>query len=250
MKNIKEVNEKSFAAEAYRSVRANLSFCDIDDNIKTILFTSTKQNEGKTTIVSNVAYSFSKLEKSKVLLIDLDLRNPSVHKAFEINNKQGIINFLREETPIEKCVHEIDESMHILTTGGILDNPTELLSSKKMKNFLQDIKSQYDYIFVDSPSAGVVSDAVVISSLVDGVVYVVGMKDTDLSFAQETVENLRKCNANIIGCILNKFDAKQSNYGYYYSGYYYGEEEKEHKHKSNIDKKFTVGKKVKLQQQK
>ena len=219
MQNITELDQKSPIAEAFRTVRTNISFSDVDNEIQTILFTSTKQNEGKSTVIANVAYSFSKLENCKVLLMDLDLRNPSVHKMFGVSNTYGLMDNLKSNRPLEKCIHKIEENIHVLPTGAIPPNPTEILSSKKMAKFLKDIKSHYDYIFIDAPPVGVVSDATIISSNVDGVMYVVGAKETDLSHAQVAIDNLKKADANIIGSVLNKYEMNQSSYSYY--GYYY-----------------------------
>ena len=219
MQKITELDQKSPIAEAFRTVRTNISFSDVDNEIQTILFTSTKQNEGKSTVISNVAYSFSKLENCKVLLMDLDLRNPTVHKMFGVSNTYGLMDNLKHDRPLEKCIHKIEENIHVLPTGAIPPNPTEILSSKKMAKFLEDIKSHYDYIFIDAPPVGVVSDATIISSNVDGVMYVVGAKETDLSHAQVAIDNLKKADANIIGSVLNKYEMKQSSYSYY--GYYY-----------------------------
>ena len=223
MQKITELDQKSPIAEAFRTVRTNISFSDVDNEIQTILFTSTKQNEGKSTVISNVAYSFSKLENCKVLLMDLDLRNPTVHKMFGVSNTYGLMDNLKNDRPLEKCIHKIEENIHVLPTGAIPPNPTEILSSKKMAKFLKDIKSHYDYIFIDAPPVGVVSDATIISSNVDGVMYVVGAKETDLSHAQVAIDNLKKADANIIGSVLNKYEMNQSSYSYY--GYYYEQEE-------------------------
>ena len=223
MKKITELDQKSAVAEAFRTVRTNISFSDVDNEVQTILFTSTKQNEGKSTVISNVAYSFSKLENCKVLLMDLDLRNPSVHKMFGVSNTYGLMDNLKNNRPLEKCIHKIEENIHVLPTGAIPPNPSEILSSKKMAKFLEDIKSHYDYIFIDAPPVGVVSDATIISSNVDGVMYVVGAKETDLSHAQVAIDNLKKADANIIGSVLNKYEMNQSSYSYY--GYYYEQDE-------------------------
>ena len=223
MQNITELDQKSSLAEAFRTVRTNISFSDVDNEIQTILFTSTKQSEGKSTVISNVAYSFSKLENCKVLLMDLDLRNPTVHKMFSVSNTYGLMDNLKNDRPLEKCIHKIEENIHVLPTGAIPPNPSEILSSKKMAKFLKDIKSHYDYIFIDAPPVGVVSDATIISSNVDGVMYVVGAKETDLSHAQVAIDNLKKADANIIGSVLNKYAINQSSYSYY--GYYYQQDE-------------------------
>ena len=223
MQKITELDQKSAVAEAFRTVRTNISFSDVDNEIQTILFTSTKQNEGKSTVISNVAYSFSKLENCKVLLMDLDLRNPSVHKMFGVSNTYGLMDNLKHDRPLEKCIHKIEANIHVLPTGAIPPNPSEILSSKKIAKFLKDIKSHYDYIFIDTPPVGVVSDATIISSNVDGVMYIVGTNETDLSHAQVAIENLKKADANIIGSVLNKYEMNQSSYSYY--GYYYEQDE-------------------------
>ena len=222
MQKVTELDQKSPIADAFRTVRTNISFSDVDNEMKTILFTSTKQNEGKSTVISNVAYSFSKLENCKVLLVDLDLRNPTVHKMFHVSNTYGLMEHLKNDRPLEKCVYKIEENMYVLPTGSTPPNPAEMLSSKKIANFLKNIKDHYDYIFIDAPPVGVVSDATVISKNVDGVMYVVGANDTDLSHAQIGIENLKKADANVLGAVLNKYEATQPNYAYY--GYYYQQE--------------------------
>ena len=225
MQKTTELDQKSPIAEAYRTIRTNISFSDVDNEIQTILFTSSKQNEGKSTIIANLAYSFSKLENVKILLMDLDLRNPAVHKMFEVSNTYGLMDNLKNDRPLEKCIHIIDKNIHALPTGPMPPNPTEVLSSKKMANFLKNIKAHYDYIFIDAPPVGVVSDAIIISKNIDGVMFVVGANETDLSHAQVAVENLRKADANIIGSVLNKYEMKQSTYGYAYYGYYYEQQD-------------------------
>lgn len=223
MQRITELDQKSPIAEAYRTVRTNISFSDVDNEIQTILFTSTKQNEGKSTVIANVAYSFSKLENCTVLLMDLDLRNPTVHKMFGVSNTYGLMDNLKNDRPIEKCIHKIEENIHVLPTGSMPPNPSEILSSKKIAHFLNDIKAKYDYIFIDAPPVGVVSDATIISKNVDSVMYVVGANETDLGHAQVAIENLRKAEANIIGAVFNKVEMNQSSYAYY--GYYYEQDD-------------------------
>lgn len=238
MQKITELDQKSPIAEAYRTIRTNISFSDVDNEIQTILFTSTKQNEGKSTVISNVAYSFSKLENCKVLIMDLDLRNATVHKMFQVSNTYGLMEHLKNDRPLEKCIHKIEENIHVLTTGAMPPNPSEILSSKKMVNFLENIKNHYDYIFIDAPPVGVVSDATIISTNVDGVMYIVGANETDLSHAQVAIENLKKADANIIGSVLNKYEMNQSSYAYY--GYYY-EQDAEYGSRAPKNKRKKLG---------
>ena len=170
--------------------------------------------------------------------MDLDLRNPTVHKMFGVSNTYGLMDNLKHDRPLEKCIHKIEENIHVLPTGAIPPNPSEILSSKKMAKFLEDIKSHYDYIFIDAPPVGVVSDATIISSNVDGVMYVVGANETDLSHAQVAIDNLKKADANIIGSVLNKYEMNQSSYSYY--GYYY-EQDEAHGSRSSRNKKKKLG---------
>ena len=149
MSQVTELNQKSALAESYRTVRTNISFADIDNNLKTIMFTSTKQGEGKSTTISHLAHTFSKLENTKVLVLDLDLRNPNVHKMFSVSNTYGLMDNLKNDRPLEKCIHKIEENIHVLPTGSMPPNPAEVLSSKKMAHFLKNIKTKYDYIFID-----------------------------------------------------------------------------------------------------
>ena len=223
MIKVTEIDQKSPIAEAYRTVRTNISFADIDNELKTLLFTSTKQNEGKSTTVAYVSQAFAKLENTRVLIVDLDLRNPTIHKLYGIGNTYGLMDYLKDGRDLDKCITKIEENIHILTPGAIPPNPTEVLSSKKLGEFIKGIKNKYDYVFVDAPPVGIVSDGIIISKYTDGVMYVVGANETDISNAKEVIENMKKSEVNIIGAILNKYDVGQDRYGYY--SYYYNQDE-------------------------
>lgn len=215
---VTELDPKSAQAEAYRTIRTNISFADIDNNLKIILFTSTKQNEGKSTTVCHVAHAFSRLENTNILVVDLDLRNPSVHKSFGIGNTYGIIDHLKSGREFDKCVNKIEENLHILTVGSIPPNPTEILSSRKIEEFIKSLRQKYDYVFIDAPPVGVVSDGIIISKYSDGVMFVVGSNEVDMNHTKEVIDSMKKSEINIIGSILNKYDMEKSQYGYY--GYY------------------------------
>lgn len=222
MIKVKDLHPKSPVAEAYRTIRTNISFSDIDNEIKTILFTSTRKNEGKSTVAANVAYSFSKLENKKILLMDLDLRNPSIHKMFGVSNTIGIIEHLKECIPLDECIHKIEYNFHVLSVGMIPPNPSEILSSKRIRRFIEYIKEYYDYIFIDAPPVGIVSDPIIISEYIDGIIYVIAYNEIDMSYANIGIDNLKKAGGNIIGAVLNKYVTKGSMDIYY--GDYYEEE--------------------------
>lgn len=224
MINIKDLDQKSGIAEAYRIIRTNIIFSDVDNNLKTILFTSTSKCEGKSTVISNLAYSFSRLENKKILLLDLDLRNPTVHKLFGVSNTNGVMDILKDNKVKNKCILKIEDNLHVVPSGVIPPNPAEILSSKRFGEFLESIKEEYDYVFIDAPPIGIVPDANIISTYVDGVMFLVGANDVDLKYAQVAIENLKKANVNIIGSVLNKYEVTEPDYGYY--TYYYDDEDR------------------------
>lgn len=235
MSKVMELDPKSPMAEAFRTIRTNISFADIDNNLITIMFTSTKQNEGKSTNICHVAHAFSRLENTKVLVIDLDLRNPSVHKMYGIGNTYGVMDHLKNTRDLDKCINKIEENLHVLTPGAIPPNPTEILSSKKMEKFIKEVESKYDYVFIDAPPVGIVSDGIIISKYADGVMFVVGANETDINYTKEVIDNMKKSGVNIIGSILNKYDMESNAYGYY--GYYYQQDEERSSRKTKKKKK-------------
>ena len=210
---------QSNISEAYRTIRTGIEFSNLDKDLKIICITSSKKDEGKTTVLSNLGVSFAKIDK-KVLLIDADLRNPSISKMFDTSNTQGLMDILLGKKNIQDCVKKTkQENLYILTGGTIPPNPAEVLSSKKMSEFIESIKDEYDYIFIDSPPVGVVSDASIISAYSDGVICVVGANEVDSNLAKIAKERLDSVKANIVGVILNKFktDTNSEYYNYYYN---------------------------------
>ena len=210
---------QSNISEAYRTIRTGIEVSNLDKDLKIICITSSKKDEGKTTVLSNLGVSFAKIDK-KVLLIDADLRNPSISKMFDTSNTQGLMDILLGKRNIQDCVKKTkQENLYILTGGTIPPNPAEVLSSKKMSEFIESIKDEYDYIFIDSPPVGVVSDASIISAYSDGVIFVVGANEVDSNLAKIAKERLDSVKANIVGVILNKFktDTNSEYYNYYYN---------------------------------
>ena len=212
-------NPKSITAEEYRNIRSSIQYSNLDKKLKTILVTSTTKNEGKTTTVCNLANSFAHLNNKRVLVIDCDLRNPSVHKLFSINNIKGVSDLLIDEKEISYYVKSTKiKNLDLITAGATPPNPSEMLASNAMKNFIESIKEDYDYIFRDTPPIGMVTDAGVLASFIDGTILVVRSEEVDIHKVQETKKKLDSVNANIIGVVLN--GKKVANDDYYYS--YYG----------------------------
>jgi capsular exopolysaccharide synthesis family protein len=227
-RNLIVADPKSPFAEAFRALRTNLQFTSVDKKVKSILITSSLPNEGKSTVVKNLAYSVA-LTGSKVIVIDADLRNPTVHKTFNLPNSRGLTNLLIDEGDYEAYLN-IDNSysnLHILTSGPIPPNPAELLGSNKMKKLLSNIQKDYDYVFIDSPPVVTVTDAVVLAPVVDGVILVIQAGKTEIEAVSRAKEILESVKANILGVVLNR--VKESHRGYYYYYYYYDDNKPQHK---------------------
>ncbi len=214
---------KSPISEAYRVLRTNIQFSSIDKPLKVIAVTSTGPGEGKTTTVSNLAVTFAQ-SGSKTLVIDADLRKPTIHRAFGLLNTTGLTNVLVQHYDYTDCLHAYPEgALDLLLCGAIPPNPSELLSSIIMKNFIQKIRNDYDIIIIDTPPVGTVTDAAILSTIVDGTILVVSSGKIEYDSAARAKELLQKVNANIIGVVLNNLVKNaQGNYYYYYY-YYYGE---------------------------
>lgn len=212
-------NPKSIISEEFKAIRTNIQYSNLDKKIKTILVTSTTKNEGKTTIATNLAVNFAQIDNKKVLIIDCDLRNPSVHKEFDISNIKGVSDLLLEEKNILNYIKQTDvKNLHIITAGAIPPNPSEMLSSNKMREFIEIIKEEYDYVFIDTPPIGMVTDAGILASFVDGTVMVVRSESVEIKAIQDAKKKLKAVNANIIGAILNRNKVKKDDYYYLYYG--------------------------------
>lgn len=220
-KLITKRNPKSPISEAYRTIRTNIEYSNIDKEIKSILVTSSQQNEGKSTVIANLAVSFASMESKKILVVEGDLRNPTVHRMFNISNTYGITDVLTGQKSFDECVNKTEiNGLEVLTCGKIPPNPAEMLASNKMKIFLESLKDHYDYIFIDAPPIGIITDAGILSTYTDGSILVVASKEVDIEMAQIAKERLDKVGANILGVVLNKFEDTNGSYGYY--NYYYG----------------------------
>ena len=200
--------------ESYKNMRTSII---VNNNIKTILVTSSEMNEGKTTVVSSLAKCFSELEDKKILLIDCDLRKPSIHRHFELDNEKGLIDIV-EDGNFRTYIKKVD-NLDILTTGRKVNKPAELLESDYIKEFIEQLKEYYDYIFIDSSPVSRVNDACILAKYIDGTIIVSSSNEVDIELAKLTKKRLTKVNANFIGVVLNKFKDEDNVYHRYY-GYY------------------------------
>lgn len=217
---------KSPVSEAYRVLRTNIQYSGIDRQIKTIVVTSSGPMEGKTTTVVNLAVTFAQAG-NRVLLIDSDMRKPKIHKVFMMPNSSGLTNLLALHDDYKLYVRSSDiPNLDILPCGTIPHNPSELLSSRTMKEFMEEVKQDYNIIFMDAPPVGNVTDAAIISTFVDGTVLVASSGHVKIGALKHAKELLDKVNANILGVVLNQIDKKSGSDYYYYQYSYYGEDGK------------------------
>lgn len=211
-------------AESINTIRTGLLFSNIDNPPKTILVTSATGSEGKSTIAINLAAAYSNL--GKTLLLEVDLRKPSIAKNLNIQTKQGLTDLISGSVKsFSNVVHKDNNNqLSVITCGTIARNPLELLSSQKFEQMLASLKTHFDYIILDGPPTLPISDSCILANKVDGVIFAIKAEDTQIKVAKEAVSRLQKLNANIIGAVLTVAEPnKMSYYGYYYySGEYYG----------------------------
>ncbi|MDD3242020.1 MAG: CpsD/CapB family tyrosine-protein kinase [Bacilli bacterium] len=212
---------KSIISESIRTLRTNLQFSSVDKKIKSILVTSSIPSEGKSFVSANLAIAFAQTG-SKVLLVDCDIRKGRQHYVFGYRSKLGLSNLLLEDVALEhsKYIQPTEiENLSVLFRGVVPPNPSELLNSEKNKELVSILKDEYDIIIFDSAPVNGLTDSLIMSSLVDGVVIVSSLKTTPVNLLEETKKSLENVNANIIGVIVNRVDNKSKKY----YGHYYGE---------------------------
>ena len=212
---IVEKKPKSIPAESYRVLRTNIQYSSIDKKIERILVTSSEPGEGKSTTSGNLALTFAQDEK-KVLLIDCDLRKPSIHKKFKISNNLGLSNVILDKSKLSKALVKRSEYLDILPSGKVPPNPSELLGSKALEELLDELDDVYDVIILDTPPVHAVTDAQILSTKVDGVILVVRAEKTKKDSVIAAKESLQKVNANILGAVLNGGESSRGKYYYYY----------------------------------
>lgn len=213
IKNIGLVNHfypKFSVSEDYRTIRTSILLSQVDNGSRALAFVSALPGEGKTATLANIAVAFAQLEK-KVLIVDADLRKPSLHRLFEVDNKQGLSGYLNGVIPVEEAVSNTPiENIWILPSGVVPPNPAELLESDKMKVFLDVRNYGFDFVLVDTPPILEVVDSLVLSTMVNGVVMVVQPGWTTRKSFMKGVEKIRRSKANILGVVYNKVDVRDS----------------------------------------
>ncbi len=210
--------------EAYKTIRTNLIFSLPQDGCRSFVISSSVPGEGKSTTAVNIAVAFSQLGK-KVLLIDADLRRPSIHKKLKMINTKGLCSVLSGTATFEECVQHSNSHLDVLTSGPLPSNPIELIESYALTELLTTLEESYDYIVFDSTPINIVSDAISLAPKTDGLVLLVLEGSTRRDDVHHALSACRFANINVLGAVLNCVDTKNSRkYSYRkykYSGYRY-----------------------------
>lgn len=208
-------DRQSTLVEAYNSIQTSLRFTTSHGAPRSILVTSSRAAEGKTTTSFALARNFAKLG-ARTLLIDGDMRNPAVHRGLAIVNSRGLSDALSGSGALEG-IREIEENLSVMTAGPLPPNPAELLAGDQMAKLIAELGGQFDHIVVDGPPVLGLADAPLISSCVEGTVFVVSARNTPAKAMQIALQRLSRARGRLLGGVLTKFDQKDSAYGYGYS---------------------------------
>lgn len=216
-------NPKSPISESYRTLRTNINFSAVDEEIKVLMVTSSGAGEGKSTTVANIAITYAQ-NGSRVVLLELDLRKPTVHKTFNVSNRRGITHVLTKQADLLDVIQDTDvPNLSVITSGPIPPNPSELVGSKTLGNTLQELKNHFDIIIIDTPPILALTDAQLVATYCDGVILVADSGRVKRSALIHAKERLQIVNARILGVVINNAKRKKKD-NYYY--YYYGNDEK------------------------
>lgn len=217
----------SFAAkEAFKRLRTNvlMAFQDEEKSCKVVGVTSAQPSEGKSTVSFNLAYSLAELG-AKVIIIDADMRRPSIHIKAGLHRTPGLSTVLGSSVALADVIQRYDSSkgvgFDIIAGGETIDNPSEMLDSKRMKNLVRVLATAYDYIVVDAPPIGAAIDAVPVSKLADGMLVVIRENNCPKSALDDCINQLKMADARILGFVLNGA-LEGAGKKYQYNNYYYG----------------------------
>ncbi|MBP2241870.1 capsular exopolysaccharide synthesis family protein [Cytobacillus eiseniae] len=203
---------KGAISEQYRLIRTNIEFSSVDQEIKLISVTSPEPADGKSTTAANLAIILSQQGK-QVLLVDADLRKPSIHFTFNVSNIDGLTNVLVKKEPLENVLsNSYIPNLCLLTSGPLPPNPSELLNSKMMDQLLRELRNKFDYVIFDTPPVLAVTDPQILANKCDGVVFVIYSGKTTKERAIKAKELLEKAKSQLLGVVVNGVDSKKNDY--------------------------------------
>ena len=214
------IGTKNPLVEAYRNLRTDLQFVNVDESMKSLMLTSATPGEGKTQTTANLAISYSELGHN-ILIVDCDLRKPKQNQVFEVQRSPGLTDYLARETPLEDIVKPTGiPNLQVIPSGTTPPNPAEMLGSNRMSQLIAEVEDKYDFVLYDTPPLIAVSDAKILAPKVKNVLVVIRSGKTNYHIVQDAKERLEKVGARLIGAVLNGVETKKG-YGYYYRYNYY-----------------------------
>jgi capsular exopolysaccharide synthesis family protein len=200
----------STSSEAYRALRFNVECLGLDREIKTVAITSAGRSEGKTTTALNLAVAYAQIGK-RVLLLDADLRNPSIHLTFGGDNTRGLTNYLIKPCTLSDIISDSQiENLSVMKSGPAAPNPTELLASGSMNTLLSELKQDYDLVIIDTSSVLTITDAKIIAAKCDGVLLVIRYGKLKRHVAKKVKEELTLAKAKLMGVVMNKINRQDT----------------------------------------
>lgn len=208
-------------SEQYRKLRTNIEYSTFGKDMKIINLTSTYKSEGKTVTTLNLATVYAQAG-SKTLLIDMDLRRPKVHRAFNLVNENGLTDVVSAGKDINEAIRQVSDNLYMLPAGSKIPFSAEFLMSNLMKDTIKKLRGEFDRIIIDCPPVSAVADAHIISGYSDGTIMVMASRRTKEDIAKDTLKSLRENGANVIGGVLARINKKDQRYG---GGYYYYDED-------------------------
>lgn len=206
---------RSPISEQFRTIRTNIQYSSVDQPIKVIMVTSSESGEGKSTTAANLAVVFAQ-QGNKVLMVDADLRRPTVHYTFHSANLIGLTTVLTKQCTLAMAIEETgEENLFILTSGPIPPNPAELLSSNSMDHFIEEAKKEFDIVLFDTPPLLAVADPQILANKCDGSILVVYSGKTEILQAKKAKEMLENAKSKLLGAVLNYKKSNKRSYYYY-----------------------------------